>query len=133
MIALDTNLLVRTVVNDDPVQTAMVLDLIGSNTVFLPRTVLLETEWVLRSRYQQTRPVIEQLLRRLLDAEDVLVEGAWQVSLALDWYQLGADFADALHLATCGSATMHTFDRGFCKQARATGAAPPITVLETKG
>lgn len=54
MIALDTNLLVRTVVSDNPAQTAIVLDLIGSNTVFLPRTVLLETEWVLRSRYQPT-------------------------------------------------------------------------------
>ena len=47
MIALDTNMLVRALVADHPDQVAVVRELIAGDTVFVPRTVLLETEWVL--------------------------------------------------------------------------------------
>jgi predicted nucleic-acid-binding protein len=51
VIAFDTNLLVRALVADHPEQVAVARQLIARDTVFLSRTVLLETEWVLRSRY----------------------------------------------------------------------------------
>ena len=51
MIAFDTCILVRFLADDDQVQADLAEALMRDNTVFLPRTVLLETEWVLRSRY----------------------------------------------------------------------------------
>ncbi|WP_342450179.1 type II toxin-antitoxin system VapC family toxin [Thiorhodococcus minor] len=99
--------------------------------MFIPRTVLLETEWVLRARYGKSREDLLAFFRALLATENTILETPEAVALAVDWYGQGADFADALHLATCGNAVMHTFDRGFCKQARTTGAAPGVHVWET--
>ncbi|WP_299688454.1 hypothetical protein [Hydrocarboniphaga sp.] len=47
----------------------------------------------------------------------------------MNWYALGADFADALHLSVCGTAMMYSFDRGFCKAARDAGVAPPMRIV----
>jgi predicted nucleic-acid-binding protein len=133
MIAFDTNLLVRVAVADDPAQVAIVRELIERDTIFLSRTVLLETEWVLRAVYRKTRPEILDFMRSLLEIGDTEVESADQVGRALDWYGLGADFADALHLSACGRALMHTFHRGYCKEARAAGIAPAVRVLPVPG
>ena len=130
MIALDTNMLVRALVADHPEQLAVVRKLIAGNTIFLSRTVLLETEWVLRSRYCKTPTELLEFFGALLATDDVVVEAAEEVGSALDWYAQGADFADALHLSACGTALLHTFDRSFCKTARATGIAPEVRVVE---
>ncbi|MEQ1557499.1 MAG: type II toxin-antitoxin system VapC family toxin [Methyloglobulus sp.] len=129
MIAFDTNLLVRAVVADDPVQVAIVQRLIMQDSVFISRTVLLETEWVLRSVYVKSRAEILGFFRALLEVDNTEVEDALEVGYALDWYAEGADFADALHLAVCGPAVLHTFDKGFCKAAKELGLTPPIVVL----
>ena len=133
MIAFDTNLLVRVAVADDPAQVAIVRELIERDTIFLSRTVLLETEWVLRAVYRKSPADILAFLRSLLEIGDTEVESADQVGRALDWYAAGADFADALHLAACGRALMHTFDRDFCKAPRAAGIAPAVRVLPVPG
>ena len=130
MIAFDTNLLVRALVADHDDQVAVVRQLIASDTIFLSRTVLLETEWVLRTRYRIPRTDLSAFFAALLETDNTLIEDADAVSHALDWYAQGADFADALHLAACGSAMMHTFDRDFCKAARDAGIAPEVRVLE---
>jgi len=130
MIAFDTNLLVRALVADHDDQVAVVRQLIASDTIFLSRTVLLETEWVLRTRYRIPRTDLSAFFAALLETDNTLIEDAEAVSHALDWYAQGADFADALHLAACGSAVMHTFDRDFCKAARDAGIAPEVRVLE---
>ena len=130
MIAFDTNLLVRALVADHDDQVAVVRQLIASDTIFLSRTVLLETEWVLRTRYRIPRTDLSAFFAALLETDNTLIEDADAVSHALDWYAQGADFADALHLAACGSAVMHTFDRDFCKAARDAGIAPELRVLE---
>lgn len=129
MIAFDTNLLVRVAVADDPAQVAIVRELIERDTIFLSRTVLLETEWVLRAVYRRSPADILGFLRSLLEIRDTEVESADQMGRALDWYAAGADFADALHLAACGRALMHTFDRDFCKAARTVGVALAVRVL----
>jgi predicted nucleic-acid-binding protein len=129
MIAFDTNLLVRAVVADEPAQVAIVRDLVMQDTVFISRTVLLETEWVLRAVYKKSRTDMLKFFRALLEIESTEIEDSSAVGLALDWYALGADFADAMHLAVCGSAVMHTFDKGFCNAAREAGITPPIKVL----
>jgi len=130
MIALDTNMLVRALVADHPDQVVVVRQLIASDTVFLSRTVLLETEWVLRARYKKTPTELLQFFRALLETDNTVIEAAEEVGNALDWYAQGADFADALHLAACGTAVMHTFDRDFCKTARDAGIAPEVRVWE---
>ena len=128
MIALDTNMLVRALVDDHPEQVAVVRQLIAGNTVFISRTVLLETEWVLRARYRITPPELLGFFRALLETDDTVIEAAEEVCNALDWYEYGADFADALHLAACGGAVMHTFVRNFCTAARAAGFAPDVRI-----
>lgn len=130
MIAFDTNLLVRLLVDDDPRQADVAVKLLVGNRVLICRTVLLETEWVLRARYKAPRERILAFFEKLLQAENAEVEGAGAVARALDWYRLGADFADSMHLASCGDAVMHTFDQGFCKAARDGGLAPEIRVLQ---
>ena len=129
MIAFDTNLLVRAVVADDPAQVAIVQRLIRQDSIFISRTVLLETEGVLRSVYRKSRVEINEFFRALLEIDNTEIENSIEVGYALDWCELGADFADALHLAVCGTAVMHTFDQGFCKTAREAGVTPPIVVL----
>lgn len=129
MIAFDTNLLVRLIVADNLAQVTIVQDLIMQDSVFISRTVLLETEWVLRSVYMKSRVDILNFFRLLQEVDNTAIENKIEVGYALDWYELGADFADALHLAMCGSSVMHTFDEGFCKVARETGVTPSIVVL----
>lgn len=128
MIALDTNMLVRAVVADDPEQVEIVRRLMAKNAVFISRTVLLETKWVLRSRYKKTRAQLQAFLSALLETDDLIVEAADAVSHAVEWYSQGADFADAMHLSACDGAVMHTFDRDFCKDARQLGVAPEVHV-----
>jgi len=130
MIALDTNMLVRALVADHPEQVAVVRQLIADDSVFISRTVLLETEWVLRARYKRTPTELLDFFQVLLETDDTVVAAAEEVRNALDWYALGADFADALHLAACGTAVMHTFDRNFCTAARAAGIAPEVRTWE---
>ena len=74
MIAFDTNLLVRAAVNDDLEQVAIVRRLLLSHEVFIPRTVLLETEWVLRASYKKTRDQIAGFFKDLLDVENTIIE-----------------------------------------------------------
>lgn len=65
----------------------------------------------------------------LLQAENAVIEDHDAVERGLVWYGLDSDFADALHLAACGTVLLHTFDQGFCKQAREQGMAPSVRVL----
>lgn len=130
MIAFDTNLLVRALVADNPEQVEVVRHLIAGDTVFISRTVLLETEWVLRTRYNKHRTELLEFFTALLETDNTVIEASEMVGQALDWYAQGADFADALHLAACSSAVMHTFDRDFCKAAREAGITPEVRVWE---
>jgi hypothetical protein len=83
----------------------------------------------LRSVYREFPFEILGFFRVLLEVGNTEIENPIEMAYALDWYELGADFADALHLAVCGAAVMHTFDKGFCKSAREAGLTSPIVVL----
>lgn len=129
MIAFDTNLLVRLAVNDDQHQADIAEQLINNN-VFISRTVLLESEWVLRSVYKTSRNDIAAFFGNVLITENITVENTTEVEQAFEWYKLGADFADALHLCICGESLMHTFDGQFCKAASKSGLTPAFKVLK---
>ena len=127
MISLDTNIVLRLLVRDDPAQTAQAAALVRDNEVLVTTTVLLETEWVLRSRYRVPRSTILVGLRRLIRLDRLTVDHPTVAAGALDWFEAGLDLADALHLASSGSATeFATFDRKLARGAGRLGPAPPI-------
>jgi predicted nucleic-acid-binding protein len=123
MIALDTNVIIRLVMNDDKRQTAASLRALrGEEQVLLLNTVLQETVWVLQSVYAASRDDVLEALERILS---IAKPETPMVSQALEWFRDGMDFADALHLATatatrCG--TLYSFDRHFVKAAEGKSA-----------
>ncbi len=132
MIAFDTNLLVRLAMNDHPQQAEIAENLLKSNDVFISRTVLLETEWVLHSRYKIKVKQLSEFFTALLNQDTIIIENYQQIEQALEWYELGADFSDAIHLAACDTSVFYTFDQGFCKVAREKGITSAIEILICK-
>jgi len=129
MIAVDTNVLVRFLVRDDARQAARAAALIRANEIWVCKTVLLETEGVLRSLYGFSPESLAGALRSLAGLRTVFLEDELAVAKALDWLQEGLDFADALHLASAGNARRFaTFDRKLARQARRTTALETISL-----
>lgn len=130
MIALDTNILARFLLNDDPVQFKQARDLLArSNDYTVPPTVLLELVWVLES-YDCTRAEVVQALRVLLGLPNFKPKSFEAVCYAVNWYEEGMDFGDALHLAlSAGDEGFATFDKALGKVATQNGIAPQVQVL----
>lgn len=129
MIAVDTNVVVRLLTGDDPGQAARAAGLFEEGEILLPKTVVLETEWVLRYAYGLDAPRIVEALRKLFGLPQVTVEDAVEVAEALEWHAGGLDFADALHLASCrGAERLATFDRELGKRARKVGAGEVLVL-----
>lgn len=126
MIALDTNVIVRVITRDDAAQARRAAALMKNDSLWVSKTVLLETEWVLRYTYEFEAAAINGALSKLAALENLTVEDAPSVDLALEWHLAGMDFADALHLASSGGAAkLATFDRRLARAAgRVTGAIP---------
>jgi len=130
MIAADTNVLVRLLTNDDARQSPRAAEVFSSEDVFIAKTVLLETEWVLRAAYGLSPASIGAAFARLASTASVSLEDAGAVAHALSWYGAGMDFADAVHLASAASASAFvTFDRPLARRAKAAKGAPPVTLL----
>lgn len=129
MIAFDTNLLVRLAVNDDEYQAEIAEHLLETQEVFITRTVLLETEWVLRSVYKNNRLEIFGFFEQMLRTINLVIENSKEVKNAMKWYKLGADFADAMHLCMCIENRIYTFDADFCKSAKKLGVTPVFEIL----
>ena len=104
MHAVDTNVLVRLLTGDDVEQTKRAVALFKKETIFIPKTVLLETEWVLRRLYRLERIIVMSALRKLSGLANVEIEQPLIVTQALQWCEGGVDFADALHLASSQNA-----------------------------
>ncbi|MBI3210938.1 MAG: type II toxin-antitoxin system VapC family toxin [Candidatus Solibacter usitatus] len=98
MIAVDTNVLVRLLTGDDPVQAAAARSLFASGPIWIAKTVLLETVWVLRRLYGFEVDTIQAALRRLLGLKNVHAEDESAVAAALELTARGMEFADALHV-----------------------------------
>ena len=123
MVAVDTNVLVRLLTRDEPAQASRAAGLFRSEEIWIGKTVLLETEWVLRSLYEFTAQQVSQALSALAGLPNVRLEDAAAAAQALQWQQRGLDFADALHLASKGkAASFASFDAKFAKSARRTWA-----------
>ena len=125
MTALDTNVVVRLILRDDPDQLARARTLLAAEACIVPPTVLLEAAWVLKSQGGLPRPEIVRQLRFLLDLPTVTVENEAAVRAALDDADAGLDVADAFHRAFApGAARLATFDRRFAEAAAARPGLP---------
>lgn len=128
MLAIDTNMVVRLLTDDDPEQAAKARRLIETEAVFVASTVLLETEWVLRSAYGLDRSAVIRSLTAFVGLPLVKLEDPARMERALRRASSGMDFADALHLASAeGCEAFVTFDRRLEKAAAAEG--PPVRLL----
>jgi predicted nucleic acid-binding protein len=125
MLVADTNVVVRYLTNDDPAQAARARQLLERDDVFVPLTVLLESEWVLRAVFGFPPADVVRGLRAFAGLPRVTVENPGTAAVALDWAEHGLDFADALHLA---AAQAHdgfvSFDKTLARRARRLGAPP---------
>jgi len=136
MIAVDTNVLARFYCDDPddpeaarqrPVARRV---LTQSEAVFVPLTVVLEFEWVMRGFYEAEPESFCQAVEHLLGMPHVTVERWEAVKDAIDLHRRGLDFAEALHW--CCSAACRSFvsfdDRRFVRHARRLGRLPAVTL-----
>jgi predicted nucleic-acid-binding protein len=116
---LDTNVLVRWLVADDDDQTQRAPKLFKSAVsrqaaLFVPSTVMLELEWVLRSRYRFDKNTVLQAFSALLETQELEFQAEEALERALHAYRQGAaEFADCLHAGLCAAADrapLLTFD-----------------------
>ena len=122
MIAVDTNSVVRLLVDDDVRQSEQAVYPFRRETVFLATSVLLETEWVPRRGYKMNPVKIGGALEALIGLPNAACEDDSDVRQALMWHQAGMDFADSLHLAASSRTTRFiTFDRDMIKAAKRLG------------
>lgn len=127
MIALDTNVLARLLLQDDAKQFERARALLASGQQFTaPVTVLLELVWVLESN-DCTPAEIQRGVGLLLGLPNFKPPQAPAVHLALAAFVQGMDFADALHLGLCqGDEALMTFDKAFVKMASKSNATPAV-------
>ena len=126
MIALDTNVLVRFLFQDDPDQARVASEIINKLTEedpgFVSREVLVELVWVLERAYRLARAEIAGAIDGLLASTELVVEGADTIGSALELYRNdGFGFADLMIAAAArrsGATELVTFDR---KAARLPG------------
>ena len=134
MKALDTNVLARFFIDDadDPQaarqRPAAVAAL--SERAFVPVTVILEFEWVMRGFYNLPRRDVVAVLRALAGIEHITIEDRDAVLVALDAFDAGLDFADALHMSrSAHAAAFATFDQRLARRATGLAMAPTVELL----
>lgn len=134
MRAIDTNVLVRALVNDNAAQSARAVALLTGHDIFIPVTVVLELEWVLRSRYAFTPKVVAQAIEKIAALGNVVVGERTAVLAAAARAAQGWDFADALHHALSqGCEDFSTLDADLVKRAaRATASGAKVTPVIAK-
>lgn len=136
MIAVDTNILARFYCDDpDDVEAGRQRPrarrlMLESPAVFVPLTVILEFEWVMRGFYEVAPEVFCQAVEHLLGMSHVTVERWEAVKDAAELHRQGLDFADALHwVSSAACSRFVTFDdRGFVRRARRLKLAPAVVL-----
>ena len=136
MIAVDTNILARFYC-DDPDDPEAVRQMpvarrvmVESESLFVPLTVILELEWIMRGFYEVEAASFCGAVEHLLGMPHVTVERWEAVKDAVDLHRRGFDFADALHWATSATCSqlLSFDDRGFVRRARRLKLAPEVAV-----
>ncbi len=119
MIAVDTNVIVRFLTHDDERQYKKAFAVFNSQEIFIPDTVILETEWVLRYAYNFSPEDICGAFINLFGLKNIHLSNPTFISQAIEWHKQGMDFSDALHLTQCQQyEKLYTFDKSFLSQAK---------------
>ncbi|SPE28629.1 Twitching motility protein PilT [Candidatus Sulfopaludibacter sp. SbA3] len=122
MTAVDTNILVRLLVEDDAKQAAEARAILAAGPVWIAKTVFLETAWVLGRLYGLDRGAVRDAFDTLLGLENVQVEDEPAVAEALALMAHGIDFADAFHLSSRPPGVLFvSFDRSLVRRAQKAG------------
>lgn len=126
MKAVDTNILIRWITRDDPVQTP-IADRVMAQPNYVSLPVLLETAWTLGGEpFRLDRPSIATALRFVLATRTVTIQQEDGVAWAIERFAAGADIADMLHIvAARGSDAFLTFEKRMTKLA---GVDSPVPV-----
>ncbi len=126
MIAVATNIVLRLILDDEPRQIDAIRRLMQRERLFISLTVLLETGWVLESRYRMPRPQVVASLDAVTALDGVTVSRPSLARWAIERYRAGGDWADMIHIVSAAKT------RGFATLDRAVqrkiGAACPIPV-----
>jgi predicted nucleic-acid-binding protein len=123
MIAVDTNVVVRLLTGDDPKQAAVARSLFAAQPIWIGKTVLLETGWVLRSLYGFEESAIRDAFTRLLGLKNVHTEDKPSIASTLDLTIHGIGLADAMHLTSRPpGASFVSFDQSFVRRAKRASA-----------
>lgn len=130
MRAVDTNILARYYLRDDLVQGRIAANVLSAGDVFVPKTVILELEWVLRYLAGQPQDKVIECLAHLIALPNITVEDRDEIDAALSYCRKGIDFADALHLAAGKACSeLLTFDdRGYARRATKLRLRPSVRV-----
>jgi predicted nucleic-acid-binding protein len=127
VIAVDTNIVIRFLMDDDARQSEQAVDIFRREAIFIAKSVVLETEWVLRRGYAEKPAKVAGALADLIGLPNITCEDEAEIRQALAWHQSGMDFADALHLAASHASTKFiTFDRDMVKVGRRLGL--PVSI-----
>jgi predicted nucleic-acid-binding protein len=119
MTAVDTDVIVRLLTGDDVEQAAAAKSLLAAESIWIAKTVLLETGWVLRSVYGFNEDAVRDALGKLLGLKNVHAEDETAVAAALALAVHGIELADALHLSSRPpGAAFVSFDQSFVRAAR---------------
>jgi predicted nucleic acid-binding protein len=122
MAALDTNIVVRLIIADDPKQARAAEKLVGSEPCTVAPSVLMECEWVLRGSFKLGAALIAASFRDLLALQNIDALDPVLTQRALQGYEAGLDFADALHAAQRRDGERFvTFDRQLARRAPKAG------------
>lgn len=129
MIALDTNIIVRYLAQDDETQFRAVLRLLirKGQSYFVADLALAEADWVLRNLYQWTHAEVADSFARLTTIPNLIFEDETRLRASLHAVRKGADFADELLLRSCrafGCRQFATFDKGVVKRHQPFAAIP---------
>lgn len=117
MRAVDTNIVARMLLDDDPVQSPLANRIINEGA-FVPSTVLLETAWLLGSRYGFERKAVAAYLQALIEMPSISIANYETTQWALRRLSERGDVGDLLHLvASEGASEFVTFDRNLVRDA----------------
>ncbi len=128
--AADTNILARLYLRDGAVQGRIAARALAAGDVFIPKTVILELERVLRYVADQPESKVIECLAHLIALPGITVEDRDEIEAAVSHTPNGIDIADALHLAASKSCSeLLTFDdRSYARRTRKVRIKPPVQV-----
>jgi predicted nucleic-acid-binding protein len=126
-LAVDTNVLARALIDDGSDQSKRAQKLLTDDEIFVADTVLLETEWLMRSVMNIARKDIGRIFAVLVATENIFFADRSRVANCILAHRAGLDFADAMHLyAAAGNDAFVTFDTGFRRKSKRLANSVPV-------